>query len=121
MHKLGKHYSPPFIDIENPDGKGSTTYHILPPSHVLPADMETDLRNLGFGYRAKFIESSLASLRARFGSSPGDIESGLRQWRLVDADEVRNNLLELKGIGPKVADCVMLMSLDQVSHLVASR
>lgn len=69
---------------------------------------------MGFGYRASFIESSLATLRKELGDKPGDIEAGLLRWRTTEALEVREKLLGLKGVGRKVADCVMLMCLDQV-------
>lgn len=36
-------------------------------------------------------------------------------WRDEDVDIVRENLIALKGVGRKVADCVMLMCLDKVS------
>ena len=38
----------------------------------------------------------------------------LGSLRKVDADEARVELLKLHGVGPKVADCVLLMSLDKV-------
>ncbi|WWD15943.1 hypothetical protein CI109_100367 [Kwoniella shandongensis] len=44
------------------------------------------IAEMGFGYRASFIESSLESLRAEFGSKPGNIEAGLMTWRAMDVD-----------------------------------
>lgn len=131
MHRLGTHFSPPLLALSNPLSEDnpvagpslgsaelescSTTYHPFPAPHLLPADLEQTLRELGFGYRAGFIESSLATLRAEFGGEPGDIEKGLTGWRGGDIDVVREKLIGLKGVGRKVADCVMLMCLDQVS------
>ena len=90
------------------------TYHLFPSPGTLPSSLETQLRDLGFGYRAGFLESSISTLRAKFGDRPGQIEAGLAEWRTKDVDFVREQLLELKGVGRKVADCVMLMCLDQV-------
>lgn len=74
--------------------------------------LEVVLRELGFGYRAGFISSTLASLR-----SLGDVESELERWRAAPLEETRQRLLELKGVGRKVADCVQLMCMDQVSSV----
>lgn len=115
MHRLSQRFSPPLLTLENPGGLGSTTYHSFPAPHLLPTQLDNILRAIGFGYRAKFIESSLATLRAQFGQTPGNIEAGLATWRTSNVDHVREKLLELKGVGRKVADCVMLMCLDQVS------
>lgn len=106
MHKLSLRFSPQVLTL---DGHA---YHLFPPPDALPADLEPTLRELGFGYRAGFIESSLASLRVEFGSK---VEAELMSWRELPVDQVREKLLALKGVGRKVADCVMLMCLDQVS------
>ena len=88
--------------------------------------MESKLRQLGFGYRARYIYQTavmvakerdsgwLDSLRnpesPAFGVKPapaGDMqEQGRDGYR-----EAHENLLELQGVGPKVADCVCLMGL----------
>jgi len=109
MHKLCTTYSAPLLTID------ATTYHLFPAPHHLPDKLEGPLRQLGFGYRAGFIDSSLASLRAEFGTTPGAIEKGLLTWRALPPDTVRTQLINLKGVGRKVADCVMLMCLDQPS------
>ncbi|KAK4686570.1 N-glycosylase/DNA lyase, partial [Tremellales sp. Uapishka_1] len=68
---------------------------------------------MGFGYRASFIESTLRTLIAEFGDDEGAVESGLTGWRTGDMAEVSEKLIGLKGVGRKVADCVLLMSLDR--------
>lgn len=110
MHKLAIHFSPVLLTLDD------TPYHLLPGPEQLPIKLESILRELGFGYRAGFIESSLATLRERFGDSPSEIQKGLESWRLEDVDLVRENLIGLKGVGRKVADCVMLMCLDKVRY-----
>lgn len=115
MHKLTRAYSPPLLTHHD------QTYHLFPPPDVFPPVLDTQLREMGFGYRAGFIESSIATLRDKFGPGPGQIEAGLEGWRTKDVDFVREQLLELKGVGRKVADCVMLMCLDRVrSHSLLS-
>jgi len=69
--------------------------------------VEARLRELGFGYRAKYIQQSAARL----------ISLGGATWLLSLRDkpllEARAELMQLAGVGPKVADCILLMSLDQ--------
>jgi N-glycosylase/DNA lyase len=111
MHRLSQHFSEQSLHLaEEPE----TVYYPFPASHLLPVKLEDTLRELGFGYRAGFIEASVATLRSDFGDTPGAIEAGLNKWRDTPAGEVRDKLLGLKGVGRKVADCVMLMCLDQV-------
>ena len=115
MHRFSEHFSPPVLTLEDPEALTSTTYHAFPSCDLLPSVLEPVLREMGFGYRAAFIESSVETLRAAFGRVPNQVEAGLYHWRTGEMDEVRSKLLELKGIGRKVADCVMLMCLDRVS------
>lgn len=68
------------------------------------------MRQLGFGYRAAFIASTLKTLRAF-----ENVDEELARWRAAPLEETRERLLELKGVGRKVADCVQLMCMDQVS------
>ena len=111
MHKLAKAYSPPLLEIDE------VTYHLFPPPHVLPTKLEAELRDLGFGYRARFIESSLETLKEKFGTEEGAIEKGLEAYRTQPLETVRDELVELKGVGRKVADCVMLMSMDKLQAI----
>ncbi|KAL7423974.1 8-oxoguanine glycosylase ogg1 [Cryptotrichosporon argae] len=113
MHKLSQHYSPPLLSLPHPSTGEDVVYHLFPRPHALPATLELTLRALGFGYRAGFIESTLGSLRAAHGGGEGEVERALEAWRRAPADEVRDRLVALKGVGRKVADCVMLMCLDQ--------
>lgn len=102
-------------------------YHDFPTPAVLTgSSVEGRLRELGFGYRAKYIaqtarmiaddkqEGWLDSLRnpesPAYGQAPhpaGDMQpEGREGYRLA-----HEKLLELQGVGPKVADCVCLMGL----------
>ncbi|KAJ1567886.1 hypothetical protein HK405_004411, partial [Cladochytrium tenue] len=72
-------------------------------------DAEPRLRALGFGYRARFLAQTAAELVARGG------EKYMLGLRDLDYDAAKEALLGLPGVGPKVADCVLLMSLDKNS------
>ncbi|TYJ57227.1 hypothetical protein B9479_002142 [Cryptococcus floricola] len=115
LHKLSKTFTDPVLTLDHSPHSPPITYHLFPAPHLLPVALDTTLRDLGFGYRAPFIESSLATLRHKFGSQKGDIEAELALWRHRDTETVRDELVALKGVGRKVADCVMLMCLDKPS------
>jgi 3-methyladenine DNA glycosylase/8-oxoguanine DNA glycosylase len=118
MQKLAQSYTQPLLSLDD------RPYHLFPNPEELPIDLESPLREMGFGYRAAFLDSSLHSLRTEFKN---DISAGLLSWRLESAENVGMKLQGLKGVGRKVADCVMLMSLDQVgrswdrAHTIAIR
>lgn len=87
---------------------GEEEYFSFPPLEALSVPgVEGKLRELGFGYRAKYIQQSAKSILDNGGVS---WLTGLRKQQYSDA---RKSLIQLQGIGPKVADCILLMSLDQ--------
>ncbi|KAL2825313.1 DNA glycosylase [Aspergillus cavernicola] len=114
--------------VASVDGRA---YHDFPsPEHLAgDADVEARLRGLGFGYRAKYIyqtaiivakqreEAWLNSLRnpetPAFGvsSSPAQGEVEMAPEGRSGYRAAHEKLLELQGVGPKVADCVCLMGL----------
>ncbi|KAG8436002.1 hypothetical protein GDO86_007193 [Hymenochirus boettgeri] len=86
----------------------SDVYYTFPSLEQLAADStEAKLRELGFGYRAKFISESARTILSRH--SPDWLE-GLR---FVPYEEAKAALCALPGVGAKVADCVCLMALDK--------
>lgn len=115
LHKFSQSFTQPVLTLKHPSNGNLIPYHLFPAPHQIPTRLEKSLRDLGFGYRAPFIEASLLLLRNKFGDKEGNIEAGLMGWRDEDVDIVRENLIALKGVGRKVADCVMLMCLDKVS------
>ena len=82
-----------------------------------PADLaeagETRLRELGCGFRAPYLTAAASAVAA--GSLSLD---GLRS---VDYEEARQSLIQLRGVGEKIADCAMLFSLDKMSAFPADR
>ncbi|GAA5822914.1 hypothetical protein JCM11251_004422 [Rhodosporidiobolus azoricus] len=90
-----------------------------PPSALTAANTEPLLRQLGFGYRASFIPSTaslLLSLSSEAVQTPEEYLRGLRKDEFVKAGrggigEAREVLLQFKGVGRKVADCVLLFGL----------
>ncbi|CAM9361973.1 unnamed protein product [Pylaiella littoralis] len=72
---------------------------------------ETDLRAMGFGYRARYIVESAKLIHSKGG------EDWALDLRSKGREEVRTQLIALCGVGPKVADCIALFSLDQASTI----
>ena len=99
------------------------TYHPFPPPSTLaPSGVGLKLRSLGFGYRADYIQRTARMLVDTHGT--GIIKTAretsevsevwLRKLRESSTAEAREELLKFVGVGRKVADCVLLMSLDKV-------
>ena len=84
-------------------GNDDWAFEFPQPSEVAAAG-ETGLRAIGLGYRGKHLAPTAAVLADSL-----DI-SALRQAAYEDAKEA---LMELPGVGPKVADCVLAYSLDK--------
>lgn len=74
----------------------------FPDRETLSEVSEEELRELGVGYRAKYIVESLKILED-FDHS--DLDG-------MEYEEAREQMKELYGVGNKVADCVLLFSKD---------
>lgn len=88
------------------------TFHSFPSVQKLSvANVENELRANGFGYRAKFIQKSAQQI----------LEKGNLLWfknlQELDYKESKHELVQLCGIGPKVADCICLMSLGHLNAI----
>lgn len=69
--------------------------------------VEENLRKLGFGYRAKYIAQTANMV-------VNELPKGwLMDLREKPYREAHDALIQLSGVGPKVADCICLMSLDK--------
>ncbi|KAI0341835.1 N-glycosylase/DNA lyase [Trametopsis cervina] len=118
-------YSPALLSLDSPSelsaANGSPqTYHPFPsPSALAGPAVAARLRALGFGYRAEFIQKTAKMLVDAHGSVPSKdsgvepAEEWLKTLRKLDTASARSELLKFVGVGRKVADCVLLMSLDK--------
>lgn len=79
------------------------TYYTFPDAKALSGATEADFAEIGAGYRAKYLKSAVNAVEN------GEIDGS----RLVSlpVSEARAELLKLYGVGPKVADCVLLFGL----------
>ncbi|CAB3977915.1 N-glycosylase DNA lyase-like [Paramuricea clavata] len=87
-------------------------YHDFPSIATLAEpQVEQELRELKFGYRAKFIHETAKILMKKCN------KDWLISLREVPYEEAHAALCELPGVGAKVADCVCLMSLDKTDAI----
>ncbi len=59
---------------------------------------EQFFKNMGAGYRASYLYKVLRQVEPKM----------LEEFKSLSVDELRNKLITLSGIGPKVADCLLL-------------
>ncbi|KAM9892436.1 hypothetical protein OXX79_010020 [Metschnikowia pulcherrima] len=87
-------------------------YYSFPgPEKLAAPEVEARLRELGFGYRAKYIHQTAKMF---VGEENPDISmDALCRLREKSYQEAHDFLLQLTGVGPKVADCICLMALDK--------
>jgi N-glycosylase/DNA lyase len=84
---------------------GEFTVRTFPAPEVLGRASERELRELGLGYRARYVKETSELV----ASGRMDLE-GLRA---LSTDEARAALIGLPGVGPKVADCTLLYALGK--------
>ncbi|KAI0082810.1 N-glycosylase/DNA lyase [Panus rudis PR-1116 ss-1] len=124
VKSLCTQYSPPLLKMAPPNADGLDEevqpYYPFPrPSVLASPEVSAQLRSLGFGYRAEFIQRTAQILVEAHGvsMSSGDKLEPSERWlytlRNLPTARAREELLKFVGVGRKVADCVMLMSLDK--------
>ncbi|KAJ4790320.1 N-glycosylase/DNA lyase [Rhynchospora pubera] len=88
---------------------GGFEFYQFPSIERLASIAETELRQAGFGYRAKYVVGTAKALQGK----PGGGEKWLSSLRQMELGAVIDALCTLPGVGPKVAACIALFSLDQ--------
>lgn len=79
-----------------------TSYYTLPTIDELSQASVKDLKDLGLGFRDRYVYETTKKIKE------GKIN--LENLKQEPTNEVRKQLLTLTGVGPKVADCIMLFS-----------
>ena len=80
------------------------TYHAYPTPQQLAEASESQLRELNLGYRAPYVRRT-AAMVANGEATPDSA-------RDVPYETARESLTDFVGVGEKVADCILLFSLD---------
>lgn len=79
-----------------------TSYYTFPTIDELSQASVKDLKDLGLGFRDRYVYKTTKKIKE------GKIN--LENLKQEPTNEVRKQLLTLTGVGPKVADCIMLFS-----------
>ena len=88
-------------------GEDMGGYFTFPTAEKIASLTLDDLSVLRSGFRAKYI------LDAAIKVANGEID--LNRLKSISIDDARNELMKIKGVGPKVADCVLLFSLEHIT------
>lgn len=88
-------------------------YVLFPEAQALARADAGEIRRCGLGYRAKYVQAAANMVY--------DGTLDLRRLRSSGYDATREALLETPGVGDKVADCVMLFSLEKLDAFPLDR
>lgn len=79
-------------------GTNMGDYYAFPTRQQLLSVDEQFFQEIGAGYRAKYLFNVVRQID----------EKTIEDWRGLPTKELRRKLIDLSGIGPKVADCILL-------------
>lgn len=99
IEKISKEYG------KKIEWEGNNYYLFPTPEELSKASVE-DLRNCGLGFRDKRVFSTTQMILTK----QCDLEA---IQKLENSEKIREELLKLEGVGPKVADCIMLFALKR--------
>ena len=81
-------------------------FFLFPKPEKLANTSITNIAKCGLGYRSKYVK------KAAMAVNEGKID--FSSFKKLDYLEARNELCQVFGIGKKVADCILLFSLDRL-------
>ncbi len=85
--------------------------YAFPTAEKLAAEPAESFAKIGCGYRAEYISSAAKEV------AEGKLD--LEELKTAPLNEARERLLKVHGVGPKVADCVLLYGLGRVERCPA--
>jgi N-glycosylase/DNA lyase len=88
-------------------------FHLFPTPAKLANAKESDLMSCGLGYRAKFVKNAAIAVKEN--------QIDFDFLKKIDYDTAKSNLLSVDGIGNKVADCILLFSLEKLEAFPLDR
>ena len=106
VERLSSHYGDEIIFDGN-------VFHTFPGVDVLADADELELRKLKLGFRSKYIVAAARKVR--------DEKIQLTSYRRLSYEDAFERLLSFYGVGPKVADCVLLFSMDKLEAFPVDR
>lgn len=81
-------------------------YGCFPTAETLADETPESLSFLRSGFRAKYVIDGAKKVRS------GEVD--LEKARTLPYEEAKAELMKIKGVGPKVADCVLLYGLNRI-------
>lgn len=84
--------------------EGHDYYAFPTPDELAKADLNS-LKQCGCGFRAPYVKDTAEKIAMGNAS--------LDKIKEMDTDDAAKELMKLKGIGPKVADCILLFSMQK--------
>lgn len=87
------------------DGLGEDMggYRAFPSAKAVADAGEDYFVRIGAGYRASYLVATAKAL----------LDTDLEEWKRLPTEELRGRLMALKGVGRKVADCVLLFGFGR--------
>ncbi len=83
-----------------------TTYYLFPTPEELSVATVEDLRTLNLGFRDKYIKEATRMVV--------DKEVDLETISQMSTKDARKELMKIPGVGGKVADCILLFSMQKM-------
>ena len=83
-------------------------YYGFPSIEELRKLKEEDFKSLGAGFRAKYLESTVNKIYS------DNLEKYIEKLNNLSNKELEKELLNLKGVGHKVANCIMLFGFNRI-------
>ncbi|HHV62422.1 MAG TPA: hypothetical protein GXX51_07285 [Firmicutes bacterium] len=99
LNKLSRRFGRP---VAGPEG---ATFWAFPGPEELSRASEADIHECGVGFRSGYV------LDAARAVANGEFD--LNGLSLLSLDEARQSLMQLRGVGRKVADCVLLFAFQR--------
>lgn len=95
-------------------GGGAGVMHLFPAPSALAGATIREIQGCGVGYRAAYIKEASEMVES------GEIDLG-RIKEMKDYDDMMDAMLAIPGVGNKVADCIMLFSLERMDAFPLDR
>lgn len=79
--------------------------YAFPTLKQLSGACEEDFKRLGAGYRSSYLVDTISKLQLK--------EYNVEDMQTLSTNNLKSKLLTLKGVGPKVADCILFFGFDR--------
>ena len=89
-----------------PRSVGDHVVYTFPSPQRIAGASDSALRKCALGYRAKNLRATARLVRSG--------EADLEAWSALSDPELRKQLCALPGVGPKIANCVMLFAYERL-------